>query len=92
MNTQLAHDEGKVQDKPHPVTVKVNTRPVSFPDHKATGLVIKQTAIAQGVPIQLDFVLFEVNPGGHLTTIPDDKTVTLRDNEEFRAVAPDDNS
>ena len=78
--------------KPHPVTVQVNGHPVAFPDRKATGLEIKQAAIAQGVAIQLDFHLYWVNPGEHLKLIPDSETVELNENKEFRAVTPDENS
>lgn len=74
------------------VTVTVNGRPVTFTDHKATGLEIKTTAVRQGVPIQTDFVLFEVKGGQPLKQIGDQETVTLHKNQAFRAVAPDDNS
>jgi len=78
--------------KPHPVTIKVNGHSVTFQARKATGLEIKQTAMAQHVPIQEDFALFRVNPGGHLKQIPDAEIVELHEGEAFRAVTPDDNS
>ena len=74
------------------VTVKVNNHSVTFQDHKATGLEIKQTAIQQGVAIQEDFNLFRVKGGGKLDPVADGETVTLHKDEEFRATAPDDNS
>ena len=74
------------------IIVTVNGRAVIFTDHKATGLVIKTTAMNQGVPIQIDFALFEVKGGGHLKQIGDHETVTLHKNQAFRSVAPDDNS
>lgn len=74
------------------ITVTVNKRPVTFPDHKTTGRDIKLTAIAQGVPIQADFALFEVKGQGKLKPVADDESVTLHPNQEFRAVGPDDNS
>jgi Multiubiquitin len=74
------------------VTVTVNGRAVTFTDHKATGLEIKTTAVRQGVPIQTDFVLFEVKGGQPLKQVGDQETVTLHKNQAFRAVAPDDNS
>ena len=77
---------------PNTVVVKVNNRNVSFTEDKVTGKVIKATAIAQGVPIQLDFHLFEVKPNQPLKQIRDDETVTLHIGEQFRATAPDDNS
>jgi hypothetical protein len=75
-----------------PITVSVNGRAVSFQEHKATGAEIKATAIRQGVPIHLDFALFEVQGHGSLKPIGDNDEVTLHPNQEFRAVAPDDNS
>ncbi|MHB8112408.1 MAG: multiubiquitin domain-containing protein [Bellilinea sp.] len=74
------------------VTVKLNNHPVTFQDHKTTGLEIKRTAIQQGVVIQEDFNLFRVKGAGKLDPIADDESVTLHENEEFRATAPDDNS
>jgi Multiubiquitin len=74
------------------ITVTVNGRAVTFTGHKATGLEIKTTAVRQGVPIQTDFVLFEVKGGEPLKQVGDHETVTLHKNQAFRAVAPDDNS
>lgn len=75
-----------------PVTVKVNNHPVTFQDHKTNGLEIKRSAIQQGVAIQEDFILFRVKGNGKLDPISDSESVTLNQNEEFRATAPDDNS
>jgi len=76
----------------HPVTITVNNRVVNLPDHQLTGLAIKQAAITQGVPIDLDFLLYRMNPGGPLKQIGDQETVTLHDREALRATAADDNS
>lgn len=74
-----------------PVSILVNEKPVSLPDHKATGKQVKQAAIDQGVAIKLDFNLFRVT--GHAQhPVGDEETVTLHNGERFRAVAPDDNS
>ena len=78
-------------DSTKTITVKINNHPVIFQDHKTTGLEIKRTAIQQGVTIQEDFNLFRV-AGGKLIPIADGETVTLHKDEEFRAIAPDDNS
>lgn len=83
-------DPHKNEDKT--VTVKINNHSVTFQDHKATGLEIKQTAVQQGVAIQENFNLFRVKGGGGLDPIDDGETVTLHKDEEFRATAPDDNS
>lgn len=73
------------------VTVTVNNRPVQFEDNKATGGEIKAAAIAQGVAIDTDFLLFEIK-GGNLKQVDDGEQVTLHPNQRFSAVAPDDNS
>jgi hypothetical protein len=46
----------------HEVVIVVNRHDVLMKGLKATGLQIKQAAIAQGVSIKIDFVLFEVRP------------------------------
>ena len=74
-----------------PVTVKVNKNPVVFQVHRASGAVIKSTAITQGVDIKQDFNLFEKTHHG-LRQIGDDTEVDLHECEAFRATAPDDNS
>ena len=74
------------------ITVTVNGHPVTFSDHKATGAEIKAAAIAQGVPIEPDFALFEVKGPGHLKQVGDTETITLHQGQSFRALAPDDNS
>ena len=85
------HQEGEHGKPAKTVIVLVNNREVTFQDNKAKGLEIKQTAIAQGVPIQADFALFE-EKGTNLKPVGDDETVTLHPNQRFRAVTPDDNS
>ena len=85
--------EMPVEQKPtHAITVSVNEREVVIHQHEATGTEIKATAIAQGVPIQPDFALFEVEGHGTLKSVGDHETITLHEHEKFRAVAPDDNS
>ena len=75
------------------ITVKVNNQPVTFHRRRVTGLDIKQTAIAQGVAIKPDFVLYAMKPNGELgPVIRDDEKVNLKKCDEFRCVAPDDNS
>jgi|ERR1043166_275049 hypothetical protein len=75
------------------ITVKVNNQPVTLHKRRVTGLEIKETAIAQGVAISKDGVLYAMKPDGGLgAVIRDDEKVTLRPCEEFRCVTPDDNS
>jgi hypothetical protein len=75
------------------IVVKVNKKEVRFEKRRVTGLEIKQTAIDQGVKIEVGFNLYPVKPGGRLgTVIGDSDHVTLKKCDEFRCVAPDDNS
>jgi Multiubiquitin len=84
----LDHPEGRQ----HVVTVHVNERPVRLPTHDVTGLEIKQEAIAQGVPIQLDFILVEELEHGRTKTIGDTDPVHVTDHSRFLANDGDDNS
>jgi hypothetical protein len=75
------------------LTIKVNGNPVKMLKRKATALEVKQAAIAQGVKIGPDFVLFRVDAEGNTgPALPDDKVLKLSDCDEFRCVAQDDNS
>jgi hypothetical protein len=75
------------------ITVKVNNQPVKFSTRLVTGLEIKQTAIAQGVAIDVGCVLYRLKAGGELgPAIDDHEKVALKQCDEFRCVAPDDNS
>lgn len=92
MQIDAAKDTESISKKPKTITVNVNERPVTFSEHKATGLEIKQTAIKQGVAIQEDFVLFEVKGNSPLKQIGDCESIALHEGQKFRATAPDDNS
>jgi Multiubiquitin len=74
------------------VTVHVNERPVHLPKHLVTGLKIKQEAIAQGVPIQLDFILVEELEHGRTRVIGDSDDVQVTHHSRFLANDGDDNS
>ena len=75
------------------VTVKVNNNPVRFTKRVVTGLEVKQTAIAQGVSIDVGCVLYRLKKGGGLgPAIGDQDRIALKQCDEFRCVAPDDNS
>ncbi len=90
-DNDLKSEPGK-ENRERGVTITVNFKPVDMPDNKATGLEIKQTAIAQGVNIQLDFVLFRDKRHGRRDPIRDDETVELHRGDAFEAVPGDDNS
>jgi hypothetical protein len=75
-----------------PISIFVNEKPVVLEDKKQTGLSIKQAAIAQKVPIQLDFVLSIERGGGKTELIGDDQKITVHDGDRFLAIPNDDNS
>jgi hypothetical protein len=75
------------------VTVTVNTKPVTLAAHRVTGLQVKEAAIAQGVEIQLDFLLtLEAHGGQPARTVDDDDTITVTKHSEFSANDGDDDS
>lgn len=74
------------------VVVQVNGRAVSLEAGLATGLEIKQAAIAQGAHIQENFVLQQELANGSSQIIGDRDEVKLREHMRFTAIAPDDNS
>lgn len=75
------------------VTVTVNRKPVVLESHRVTGLQIKEAAIAQGVDIQLDFLLtLEASEGHPARTIADDEVITVTKKSAFRANDGDDDS
>ncbi len=75
------------------LAIKVNNKPVKVTKRRLTGLEIKQAAVDQGVNIKVSFVLYELKKDGDMgPAIADDKAVTLHECDEFRCVAPDDNS
>jgi hypothetical protein len=89
--TLLNHEQEHEHHRP--VTVKVNTKPVVLPRRRVTGLEIKEAAIAQGVEIELDFIL-TLEAHGHkpAETIDDGETITVTEHSEFIANGGDDDS
>ena len=82
-----------IGDKHGTVTVAVNNKPVTLEKHRVTGLEIKQAAIAQGVEIELDFILVEDAREGHeAKVIGDDDDVNVNKHSTFTANDGDDNS
>jgi len=79
---------------PHPETVEfhVNEKPVRMDGHLHTGLQIKQAAKAQGVKIELDFLLYLVRHHQPNKLIPDGEDVHVTHESRFHAIADDDNS
>lgn len=81
--------------KPRTIEVTVNNKPVQLTVEQGkpemTGREIKAAAIAQGVNIRADFMLF-VLKGQEFEPVDDDETVVVHEKLQFRAVTPDDNS
>jgi hypothetical protein len=89
--TQETQQQPELHARPR-IEILVNEHEVIVHDHRLTGLQIKEAAIAQHVPIQLDFVLSEDRPHQHPKIIGDDDAVTVNKHSKFHAVSPDDNS
>ena len=94
MNTgnQISTNIERKTPDTHVIEVKVNKILVEFLQRRVTGLEIKETAIAQGVTIQPDFILFQILGPGQRKVIGDDDLVTLRKSACFEAIPCDDNS
>ena len=83
------HDD---HDEKHEVTITVNNKKVKIMGPKATGLQIKEAAIAQGVKIELDFELKEILGHKERKIIGDSDVVKIDNDSKFVATASDDNS
>jgi len=76
----------------HEVVFSVNEQPVRMEEKRATGMEIKNAAIAQGVLIETSFILQEELPNGTARVIGDSDSVVLHEHSRFTAIRPDDNS
>jgi len=76
----------------HTVEITVNRKHVKIVGPTATGLQIKEAAIAAGVKIELSFQLSEKLPHRETKIIGDSDVVELHHGLHFIAVAGDDNS
>ena len=85
-------DNPTANHRPHVVEITVNKRPVRIEGPRVTGLEIKQAAIAQSVPIDLDFQLAELLESGRRKIVSDADSVTVHGGSSFVATAADDNS
>lgn len=77
---------------PEKIEVIVNEKPVRLAGRSQTGLSIKQAAIEQHVPIQLDFVLSIERGGGRTELVGDNQEIEVHQGERFLAIPNDDNS
>ncbi len=73
------------------IHVTVNRRPVTIDGAHQTGTSIKEAAIAQGVPIQPDFLLSRKD-GAKFEPVGDEEDIHVHAGDEFRALDGDDNS
>ena len=92
MSTVATPPEGT--QKVRTTTIKVNRAPVVMPGDHATGMEIKQAAIAQGVKIDQNFQLLLEHGNGHgkPKVVGDNERIHLKEDASFVAIAPDDNS
>ncbi|OKI58020.1 multiubiquitin domain-containing protein [Micromonospora sp. CB01531] len=91
MTASAAESVNQNQRPPRTITVSVNNQQVELPERRVTGLEIKQAAIAQGVHLQPNFQL-SLKRGNRYEVVGDNDTIAVHPNQEFLAVAPDDNS
>lgn len=78
--------------QPKLIEVTVNGRTVRLAKGELTGLEVKQAAIAQGVPIEVTFILQQELPNGNSRIVGDQDLVKIHPHERFTAIANDDNS
>ncbi|MFT3674214.1 multiubiquitin domain-containing protein [Aestuariivirga sp.] len=88
----MEKNELRPETEGKPIVVEVNGRDVLVALKRATGLQIKEAAIAQGVNIQINFVLQQELPNGASAIIGDTDMVHIHAHLKFTAIAPDDNS
>ena len=84
--------EPAVKNHGRTIEISVNKKPVQVEDKRLTGLEVKEAAVAQGVQIQLDFVLSLHLEHGGTKIIGDADEVKVKKHTAFTAVAGDDNS
>lgn len=77
---------------PHIIEITVNGKAVHLPGVRTTGLAIKEAAIAQGVALQLDFILSEEIGPKKTHLVRDTDEVTIHPGSRFVAIPNDDNS
>ncbi len=83
---------GVAETPTRPVFITVNRKEVKVDGPRVSGLEIKEAAIEQGLPIELDFQLAEETSEGKRPIIGDADIVEVTDKSVFFATAGDDNS
>ena len=92
---QTASSEAPCSEGERPskvIRIFLNNSVVELLRRRVTGLIIKQSAIDQGVRIELDFILFIERGSGQTQVVGDDDKVTVRAGSRFNAIPHDDNS
>ena len=91
---EIPHEVAQMQRPKTEETVElhVNEKPVIMQGHQQTGLAIKEAAIAQLVKIQIDFLLYKLQPHNPNKLIADNDETTITKGSCFHAIADDDNS
>ena len=77
---------------PKNIEIIVNGKPVNIADKRVTGLQIKQAAIAHGLNIQLDFLVFRDLSNGQQVAVKDNESVKVHHKERFDILCNDDHS
>ena len=86
-------EEAEELEAKRSIEVVVNDKyTVTLKGKNQTGLGIKQAAIAQHVPIQLDFVLSLELGGGKTEIIGNEQHINVKKGDRFLAIPDDDNS
>ncbi|OEJ61085.1 hypothetical protein BGM19_26795 [Streptomyces agglomeratus] len=92
MTSTVEQQSGHKRGPGHEVAIAVNNKTVTVTGPRLTGLEIKEAAVAQGVQIEVDFLLSEELPSGGTRIVGDSDVVTVNKHSKFTAVAGDDNS
>jgi predicted nuclease with TOPRIM domain len=86
-------EEAEELEGKHPIEVVINDKyKITLLGKKQTGLSVKEAAIAQKVPIQVDFVLSIELGGGKTEIIGNDQPIEVKKGDRFLAIPDDDNS
>jgi hypothetical protein len=91
-NEQQSHHHPHHHPSPEIVEFHVNEKPVRVEGHRHTGLEIKEAAKAQGVKIELDFLLYLLRQHQPNKLIANGEEVHVTHESRFHAIADDDNS
>lgn len=93
LKAERLEEEAEELEAKHPIQVFVNDKyKVALLGKKQTGLSIKESAIAQHVPIQIDFVLSLELGGGKTEIVGDRQPIKVKKGDRFLAIPDDDNS